>query len=60
MLIISIIFLSEFTFNKIGPEHLEIHIKNYKSLLPRIKNAGSIALGKYGVMALNDYDATLG
>ena len=46
--------------NKIGPEHLEIHIKNYKSLLPRIKNAGSIALGKYAVMALTDYGAPLG
>ena len=46
--------------NKIGPEHLEIHIKNYKSLLPRVKNAGSIALGKYAVMALTDYGAPLG
>lgn len=32
--------------NKIGPEHLEIHIKNYKSLLPRIKNAGFYCFGK--------------
>ena len=46
--------------NKIGPEHLEIHIKNYKSLLLKVKNAGSIALGKYAVMALTDYGAPLG
>ena len=46
--------------NKIGPEHLEIHIKKYKSILPMIKNAGSIALGKYAVTALTDYGAPLG
>ena len=41
--------------NKIGPEHLELNIKNYKSLVPKIKNAGSICLGKYAVMAMTDY-----
>jgi histidinol dehydrogenase len=41
--------------NKIGPEHLELNIKNYKSLIPKIKNAGSICLGKYAVMAMTDY-----
>ncbi len=42
--------------NKIAPEHLELNIKNYKSLVPKIKNSGSICLGKYAVMALTDYN----
>ncbi len=41
--------------NKIGPEHLELNIKNYKTFIPKIKNAGSICLGKYAVMAMTDY-----
>jgi histidinol dehydrogenase len=41
--------------NKIGPEHLELNIKNYKTLVSKIKNAGSICLGKYAVMAMTDY-----
>jgi histidinol dehydrogenase len=42
--------------NKIAPEHLELNLKNYKSLLPKINNAGSICLGKYSVMAMTDYN----
>ena len=42
--------------NKIAPEHLELNIKNYKSFLPKINNAGSICLGKYAVMAMTDYN----
>ena len=42
--------------NKIAPEHLELNIKNYKSLIPKIKNAASICLGKYAVMAMTDYN----
>ena len=41
--------------NKIGPEHLELNLKNYKSFVSKIKNAGSICLGKYAVMAMTDY-----
>ena len=41
--------------NKIGPEHLELNLKNYKSIVSKIKNAGSICLGKYAVMAMTDY-----
>ena len=41
--------------NKVGPEHLELNLKNYKSLIPKIKNAGSICVGKYAVMAMTDY-----
>ena len=43
--------------NKIGPEHLELNIKNYKSFVSEIKNAGSVCLGKYAVMAMTDYGA---
>ena len=43
--------------NKIAPEHLELNVKNYKSFISRIKNAGSICLGKYAVMAMTDYNA---
>ena len=42
--------------NIIAPEHLELNIKNYKSLLTQIKNAGSICMGKYAVMAMTDYN----
>jgi len=42
--------------NKIAPEHLELNLKNYKSLIPKIYNAGSICLGKYAVMAMTDYN----
>ena len=42
--------------NLIAPEHLELNVTNYKSLLPQIKNAGSICMGKYAVMAMTDYN----
>jgi histidinol dehydrogenase len=42
--------------NKIAPEHLELNVKNYKKILYRIKNAGSICFGKYSVMAMTDYN----
>ncbi|MDC0517969.1 histidinol dehydrogenase [Candidatus Pelagibacter sp.] len=42
--------------NRIAPEHLELNIKNYKSFIPKIKNSGSICLGKYAVMAMTDYN----
>jgi len=44
------------TVNQIAPEHLELNIKNYKSFISRIYNAGSICLGKYAVMAMTDYN----
>ena len=40
--------------NKVAPEHLELNLKNYKSFIPKVKNAGSICLGKYAVMAMTD------
>ncbi|MDC3208059.1 histidinol dehydrogenase, partial [Candidatus Pelagibacter sp.] len=42
--------------NKIAPEHLELNVKDYKSFLPKIKNSGSICVGKYAVMAMTDYN----
>ena len=42
--------------NKVAPEHLELNVKNYKSFLSKINNAGSICLGKYAVMAMTDYN----
>ncbi len=42
--------------NKIAPEHLELNVKNYKSFVPKIRNSGSICLGKYAVMAMTDYN----
>ena len=42
--------------NKISPEHLELNIKNYKKIVNKIKNSGSICLGKYAVMAMTDYN----
>ena len=42
--------------NKIAPEHLELNVKNFRSLVNKIKNAGSICLGKYAVMAMTDYN----
>jgi len=41
--------------NKIGPEHLEINVKNYRSYIPKIKNAGSVCCGTYAAMACTDY-----
>jgi len=42
--------------NKIAPEHLELNIINYQKIANKIKNSGSICLGKYAVMALSDYN----
>ena len=42
--------------NKIAPEHLELNVKNYRYFAAKIKNSGSICLGKYAVMAMTDYN----
>ena len=42
--------------NKIAPEHLELNVKNFKSFISKIKNSGSVCLGKYAVMAMTDYN----
>lgn len=43
--------------NLIAPEHLELCVDDPFALLPRVKNAGSIFLGRYTPEALGDYFA---
>ena len=43
--------------NTIAPEHLEIDLKNYTNILKKIRNAGSIFLGKFSPEAMGDYIA---
>ncbi|MDI6744131.1 MAG: histidinol dehydrogenase [Thermodesulfovibrionales bacterium] len=43
--------------NIISPEHLEIMTKSPAALLPAIKNAGAIFLGRWTPEALGDYSA---
>ena len=43
--------------NLIAPEHLEIDLKNYSNIIKKIRNAGSIFLGKYSPEAIGDYIA---
>ena len=41
--------------NRIAAEHLEIAIADTDSLLPKIRNAGAIFIGKYTPEAIGDY-----
>lgn len=41
--------------NEYSPEHLEIIVKDPFTVLPQIKNAGSIFLGEYAPVAIGDY-----
>lgn len=43
--------------NAIAPEHLEIQTEDPRGLLPKIKNAGAIFLGRYSPEAFGDYIA---
>ena len=43
--------------NRIAPEHLELCVDDPFALLPRIKNAGSVFLGRFTPEALGDYFA---
>ncbi|QCX34560.1 histidinol dehydrogenase [Caloramator sp. E03] len=43
--------------NEIAPEHLEIMVENPFELLPLVKNAGAIFLGKFSPEPLGDYFA---
>ena len=43
--------------NRIAPEHLELSVENPQALLPRIRHAGAIFLGRYTSEALGDYCA---
>jgi histidinol dehydrogenase len=43
--------------NRIAPEHLELSVADPDSLLPKIKHAGAIFMGRYTSEALGDYCA---
>jgi histidinol dehydrogenase len=43
--------------NRIAPEHLELAVENADALLPRIRHAGAIFIGRYASEALGDYCA---
>lgn len=43
--------------NQIAPEHLELCVSDSEALLPQIKNAGAVFLGKWSPEPLGDYMA---
>ena len=43
--------------NRIAPEHLELSVENPEALLPEIRHAGAIFMGRYTPEALGDYCA---
>ena len=43
--------------NIIAPEHLEVDFKRYNKIIKKIKNAGSIFIGKFSPEAMGDYIA---
>jgi histidinol dehydrogenase len=43
--------------NRVAPEHLELSVENAEALLPRIRHAGAIFLGRNSAEALGDYCA---
>lgn len=43
--------------NYIAPEHLELSVEDPKALLPKVRHAGAIFMGRYTAEALGDYCA---
>ena len=43
--------------NAFAPEHLELMVRNPKTILKKVRNAGSVFLGHYTPEALGDYTA---
>jgi histidinol dehydrogenase len=43
--------------NRIAPEHLELSVEDARVLLPKIRHAGAIFMGRYSSEALGDYCA---
>jgi len=43
--------------NRIAPEHLELSVEDPEALLPRLRNAGAIFLGRWSSEAIGDYCA---
>ncbi|HZO02929.1 MAG TPA: histidinol dehydrogenase [Burkholderiales bacterium] len=43
--------------NRVAPEHLELQVADAEALLPKIRNAGAIFLGRWSSEAIGDYCA---
>ena len=43
--------------NRIAPEHLELSVEDPESMLPHIRHAGAIFMGRHTAEALGDYCA---
>lgn len=43
--------------NRIAPEHLEVSVEDPKSLLPKLRHAGAIFMGRHSSESLGDYCA---
>jgi histidinol dehydrogenase len=43
--------------NRFAPEHLELHLDEAAALLPRIRNAGAVFVGRHAATAFADYAA---
>lgn len=43
--------------NRIAPEHLELSVEDPEAVLPKIRHAGAIFMGRYTAEALGDYCA---
>ncbi|MTI14853.1 histidinol dehydrogenase [Sansalvadorimonas verongulae] len=43
--------------NRVAPEHLELSVENPEAMLPHIRHAGAIFMGRYTAEALGDYCA---
>lgn len=43
--------------NRIAPEHLELSVEDPQAMLPQIRHAGAIFMGRYTAEALGDYCA---
>ena len=43
--------------NRIAPEHLELSVEDPDVMLPKIRHAGAIFMGRYTAEALGDYCA---
>ena len=43
--------------NRVAPEHLELLVENPQALVPKLRHAGAIFLGRYSSEAIGDYCA---
>jgi histidinol dehydrogenase len=43
--------------NRVAPEHLEVSVEDPRALLPKLRNAGAIFLGRWSSEAIGDYCA---